>query len=408
MPMVGADLAELSKLVSRLNGQDRQQLTTTLNEMNAAIQDSAAWWVGEYGDRFRQDFNSYVTKTQDTLNQMLAQAARATGQNLSAIATATGNGSGQPNGTGGGPVELTAISLTADSLTADAPTGNVAGDSGSGTDATREFLEADAAAYAPFFQLEQRATAVFTTVVKTKLWGSPAKLANHVSDHASEFGLNSEDAYARKSFDFLQEAARNGYPAKLEGDTYIMYDAKTITFGAYRNDGMVRSVYKLLTNPTKFSDSNGTLAQPGDLKAVAGKAAETVDDSSWLAKAGRLADTPAGRIGGKVFTGLAVAGDLLTIADPSPDALGGPTMERVMAAGNLAAMAVTAAPVAELLAANAALDWVPGVGEVVLAATAVYFVGDLIYENRQAIGHALSWAGNGLAHVSARVWDDIF
>jgi hypothetical protein len=410
MPMVGADLAELSKLVSWLNSQGRQQLTTTLNEMNAAVQDSAAWWVGDYGDKFRQNFSGYVTKTQDSLNQMLAQAARATGQNLSAIATATGNSSGQRNGSSGGQIELTAVSLTADSLTADAPAGNTAGDNGSGifSNDTREFLEADAAAYAPFFQLDQRATAAFTTVVKTKLWGSPTKLANHVSDHASEFDLNGEDAYARKSFDFLQEAARNGYPAKLEGDTYITYDAKTITFGAYRNDGMVRSVYKLLTNPTKFTDSNGAAAQPGDLKAVAGKAAETVDDSSWLAKAGRLADTPVGRIGGKAFTGLAVAGDLLTIADPSPDALGGPTTERVMAAGNLAAMAVTMAPVADLLAANAALDWVPGVGEVVLAATALYFVGDLVYENRQAIGHALSWLGDGSAHVAARVWDDIF
>src|SRR5580698_6566189 len=119
MPMVGADLAELSKLVARLNGQDRQQLTTTLNEMNATIQDSADWWVSDYADKFRRDFTSYVTKTQDRLNQVLAQAARVTGQNLSAIASATGNGSGQASAGGGGQLELTADTLTADTLTAD-------------------------------------------------------------------------------------------------------------------------------------------------------------------------------------------------------------------------------------------------------------------------------------------------
>jgi hypothetical protein len=422
--MVGADLAELSKLVSRLNGPDRQQLTTTLNEMNAAVQDSADWWVSEYGDRFRHDFDAYVTKTQDSLRQMLAQAARITGQNLGAIATATGNGSGQSSAAGGGQLELTADTLSTGSLT-----NSLAADSaadGSDTQgsagaavfarATQEFLEGDAAAYAGFAQLESRAISAFTTATKS-LWNSPAALHEHVfgggsrgnrPPHGPEFNTSSEDEYAKISYDFLQDAARKGYPAKVEGNTFIVYDQATKTFAVYRDDGGVRSIYKLTTNPTKFTDSAGRLAQPGELDGVAAKAAATVDDTSWLAKAGRLADTPIGRIGGKAMTGLAVAGDLLTIADPSPDALGGPDTERIMAAANLAAMVVTAGPVAGLLTANAALDWIPGVGEVVLAATALYFVGDLVYENRQAIGHALSWAGHESAHIASGIFHDIF
>jgi hypothetical protein len=100
MPLVGADLAELSKLVTRLNGPDWQQLTATLNEMNTAIQDSRDYWVSEYGDKFRSDFLSYVTSTQQRLDQVLAGAARITRQNLGAIATATGEGSGPQAGGG--------------------------------------------------------------------------------------------------------------------------------------------------------------------------------------------------------------------------------------------------------------------------------------------------------------------
>jgi hypothetical protein len=39
----------------------------------------------------------------------------------------------------------------------------------------------------------------------------------------------------------------------------------------------------------------------------------------------------------------------------------------------------------------------------VLAGTALYFAGDLIYENREAIGHALSWTGHETVHVAGDV-----
>jgi hypothetical protein len=114
MSIVGADLAELSTLVTRLGGPDRQQLTTVLNEMNTAVQDSGDYWVSEYGDRFRGDFARFVTSTQKGLDDMLAQAAQITRQNLDAIATATGEGSGQHNGRAG----LTASDVTASDVMA--------------------------------------------------------------------------------------------------------------------------------------------------------------------------------------------------------------------------------------------------------------------------------------------------
>jgi hypothetical protein len=414
MSLVGADLAELSKLVASLNGPDRQQLTTTMNGMNTAVQESADWWVSEYGDRFRRDFASYVAKTQDSLDQVLAQAARVTGQNLSAIAAATGEGSADQASTGTLTDTLSPVSLTADSLAAQSAAKDEA--SGGGWRAAQMTLEADAAAFSAL-----RVPNIEFIDATKGLWTSPKAFLKHVSKHSAEFDLDGTQAdYAKLSYDWLQKAAKDSYPAKIEGDVLVVCDNKlpVKTFGVYGKDGKAISIYKLIQQPNKFNDSTGTPAQSGELEAVAAKSSEMVDDTSWLAKAGRIME-PVSDTVGKVMGPLAVAGDVLTIADPSPHALGGPDTERIMAAANLTAMAVTAAPVAELLAANAALDWIPGVGEVMLAATAVYFVGDLIYENRQAIGHALSWAGNQTAKLSSdayhaatswvsHTWDDVF
>ncbi|HVT70554.1 MAG TPA: hypothetical protein VHF26_22600, partial [Trebonia sp.] len=111
-----------------------------------------------------------------------------------------------------------------------------------------------------------------------------------------------------------------------------------------------------------------------------------------------LLDSPVGRAGGRALQVLGAAADVYTIVDPSQNALGGATTERVMAGANLAAMGTGDGTVAGLIAANASLDWVPAAGEVVMIGTAAYFVGDLIYQNRQAIGHALSWTGHQTAH----------
>ena len=60
MPMVGADLTELNRLVTRLAGQDRSELAAALDTMNATVQESAGWWIGEHADRFRRDFEVFT------------------------------------------------------------------------------------------------------------------------------------------------------------------------------------------------------------------------------------------------------------------------------------------------------------------------------------------------------------
>jgi uncharacterized protein YukE len=116
----------------------------------------------------------------------------------------------------------------------------------------------------------------------------------------------------------------------------------------------------------------------------------------------RVMESPAGKVLKVGGMALAAVGDVFTIANPSPDALGGPTTERVMAGLNLAAIGIGAA--APLLAANAALDWIPGVGEVMMAATAAYFVGDLIYQNRQWLEDTGSHLLHGAGNVAAAAW----
>ena len=48
-------------------------------------------WVARNGDQFRADFAQFVSKCEQQLNQILQEAAKASGQHLQAIQTATGS-----------------------------------------------------------------------------------------------------------------------------------------------------------------------------------------------------------------------------------------------------------------------------------------------------------------------------
>src|SRR6266699_4243880 len=87
----GADLAQLQHLVQQLGGPFQSELQSTLNGMNQRVQASSSYWVARNADQFRNDFSQFVSKCEQQLNQILQEAAKASGQHLTAIQTATGS-----------------------------------------------------------------------------------------------------------------------------------------------------------------------------------------------------------------------------------------------------------------------------------------------------------------------------
>ncbi|TMC13012.1 MAG: hypothetical protein E6J41_01435 [Chloroflexi bacterium] len=245
-------------------------------------------------------------------------------------------------------------------------------------------------------------------------WNRPSTLLDHFQRHWSDVWAASREEYATAATRFLQDAQAAGYDVKIAGNTLRVWDPATRTFAAYSLDGKTRTIFK--PDPARFpgdsywqNPSFGHTPTGTELADATADAARTVDGAvtTPFARVGQLLDSPLGRTASKGLAVLGAAGDIFTIADPSPNALGGANTERWAAAANLGAMAVTAGPVAGLLAANAATDWIPVVGEVTMAATAAYFVGDLIYQNREAIGHAFSTAEHAVVNVASSVGHDI-
>jgi hypothetical protein len=109
----------------------------------------------------------------------------------------------------------------------------------------------------------------------------------------------------------------------------------------------------------------------------------------------------------KALGPIAIAADAYTFVHPDKGALGGPNVERWMAAANAGGIALTLAPsAAALVGIDAVAAPIPVVGEVVVAGTALYLAGDLIYQNREAIGHFLDTAGHDIARVGGDVAKD--
>lgn len=94
MRISGADLTELRRLVTQLNGPYTRDLGDALDKMNENVQASSIYWTGEHASGFRDDFATFTLGVRRHLSDVLAQAARVTGQNLTAVAVATGEEGG--------------------------------------------------------------------------------------------------------------------------------------------------------------------------------------------------------------------------------------------------------------------------------------------------------------------------
>lgn len=124
-------------------------------------------------------------------------------------------------------------------------------------------------------------------------------------------------------------------------------------------------------------------------RETASAADQMLSDAQPVAAFGN-AGSPALSVIGKVGLPLAMAGDVATIIKPGDEEGAHATATRVMAGANLAASGT-------LLAAGAGVLTLTPPGAIivggVLVGTAAYAVGDLVYEHRKEIGHALESAG---------------
>lgn len=107
---------------------------------------------------------------------------------------------------------------------------------------------------------------------------------------------------------------------------------------------------------------------------------------------------------GKAGFPLAVAGDVLTLADGRATGL-----DRGLSGANLAGLGLAATgteaggAALALVGVNAVADWIPVVGEVVVAGTAAYLAGEWIYNHW---GDITNWAGDA-GHALATGYHDV-
>ena len=92
-------------------------------------------------------------------------------------------------------------------------------------------------------------------------WNDPATLSDHFKDHASDFGVTSEEQYADRAGEFFRRANRDGLPTKIDklGNIRI-YDPQTNTFGSFTRDGTTRTFFKP-TSPTYWARQRGVVVR---------------------------------------------------------------------------------------------------------------------------------------------------
>ena len=155
-----------------------------------------------------------------------------------------------------------------------------------------------------------------------------------------------------------------------------------------------------------------------DAEAALGPGAQSAEALD-AARAGGLSET--GLVGGlgKLFAGLGVVSDVMTIKDPGVENRAEGNSLRVTAGVNIAATGAVfgGGAAAGLIGLNAAADWIPVVGEVVMVATGLILAGDYAYHHwdqishfvadtvPNAVGDAAESVGDGLGSAANAVGD---
>lgn len=79
-----------------------------------------------------------------------------------------------------------------------------------------------------------------------KIWGNIGSLQDHFDRHGRDFGAKTPDDYARLSWEFLNRAIDEGWPAKVDGSdgTIRVWDPKSRAFAAYNRNGTTKTYFK--------------------------------------------------------------------------------------------------------------------------------------------------------------------
>ncbi len=94
--------------------------------------------------------------------------------------------------------------------------------------------------------LEKKTPPVRKAPPTKKIWGNVGSLQDHFDRHGRDFSAKTPDDYARLSWEFLNRALDEGWPAKVDGSdgTIRVWDPKTRAFAAYNRDGTTKTYFK--------------------------------------------------------------------------------------------------------------------------------------------------------------------
>lgn len=114
---------------------------------------------------------------------------------------------------------------------------------------------------------------------------------------------------------------------------------------------------------------------------------------------------------GKVALPVAIISDVTTLINPGPGGEGEQLVTRVAAGANLIGSVVVGADMlgvgGGLLAADAALGWVPVAGQVLLVASGLVLAGLWAYNNVQPFHDFCNAAGSATMHVAQDAWNGV-
>jgi hypothetical protein len=186
--------------------------------------------------------------------------------------------------------------------------------------------------------------------------------------------------------------------------------------------GMLRSsaddLDAFMSDAASLAESLGATGAAQELEALTpalktmlayGAATAISKARTGFADLGGLPDAPVLTWAGRVFGVAGIVGDGLTLWNPGGDSAAENAVNRTAAAANLVgtvtvlAGSETISSAATLVGINAATDWVPVAGQVVMVATGLYLAGDWAYHTFKPFHHLVDGAAHAVGSAAGAV-----